>query len=227
MRKYLLLLWLILAAVPDCPGQAALSVTPAYAVITRDAPHGTFSLSNNGSEGVEVVIYAKYGVIATRDSTTEVLIGEGGQIEDLSPQLIFFPDRLILMPGDERVVRYMVDDVDQAAQGAHITLMHFEMQERAAASLEQVPVVASALSIVYNLVTPLVFINGTSQPVLKADVARAARGLLVVDLETENGWPFLGGIAVMRDDVTLGRTESAIYTRRRVENPDSERSTSC
>ena len=173
MRKYLLLLWLILAAVPDCPGQAALSVTPAYAVITRDAPHGTFSLRNNGSEGVEVVIYAKYGVIATRDSTTEVQVGQAGLLKDLSPQLIFFPDRLILMPGDERVVRYMVSDVDQAAQGAHITLMHFEMQERAAASLEQVPVVASALSIVYNLVTPLVFINGTSRPVLKADVARA------------------------------------------------------
>ena len=45
------------------------------------------------------------------------------------------------------------------------------------------------------------------------------RGLLVVDLETENGWPFLGGIAVMRDGQTLGRAESAIYTRRRVEIP--------
>lgn len=216
MQRYLVLLCLGLSAVSLCRGQAALSVTPAYAVITRDMPHGIFTLRNNGTESVEVVIRARYGVIATQDSTTEVVLDKGGHLGDLSQHLIFFPDRSILAPGDERVVRYMVDNAARAEEKGHITLMHFEMQERAVASLEQVPVVASALSIVYNLVAPLVFINGESRPVLAAELVDVKAGELIIELTAQNAWPFLGGVTVTHQGMPLQRIETAVYTRRRV-----------
>lgn len=225
MHRYLLLMCLGLSAVSLCRGQAALSVTPAYAVIMRDAPHGIFTLRNNGTESVEVVIKARFGVIATQDSTTEVVLDEGGNLGDLSPHLVFFPDRCILAPGDERVVRYMVDNAARMAETGHITLMHFEMQERAAASLEQVPVVASALSIVYNLVAPLVFINGESRPVLAAKLVRTQGRELIIELAAQNAWPFLGGVTITHQRTPLQRIETAVYTRRQVhvQLPDGPR----
>lgn len=219
IRRMTILIALSLAGVQICSGQAALSVTPAYAVITRDAPHGTFTLRNEGTEGVEVVISARYGVIATDNQSTDVMLGEGGMLGDLTEKLLFFPDRCVLAPGDERVVRFLVDDVAAADEKAFITLMHFEMRERGAPSLEQVPVVASALSIVYNLVTPLVFVNGISQPILNARAVRAAPGELVLELSALNAWPFLGGVSVVQEDAAIGRVETAVYTRRWVTIP--------
>lgn len=210
---------LSLTAAPLCLAQAALSVTPAYAVITREAPHGSFTLRNEGTEGVEVVISARYGVIASENQSTEVVLGKGGNLGDLTPHLMFFPDRCILAPDDERVVRYMVDNVAAAAEKAHITLMHFEMRERGAPSLEQVPVVASALSIVYNLVTPLVFINGTSRPALEAQLVRVGPGELVLEFSARNDWPFLGGVTAVHEGAPIQRVETAVYTRRLVTIP--------
>ena len=108
-------------------GQAALSVTPAYAVITDEAPYGAFTLHNAGTEGVEVTISARYGAIASTDSTTAVVLDEAGQLGDLARHLTFFPDRCILPAGGEQVVRYRIH---AAPKGGHITLMHFAMQER-------------------------------------------------------------------------------------------------
>ena len=219
IRRILILIAFSQAQAPECLGQAALSVTPAYAIITRDAPHGTFTLRNEGTEGVEIVISARYGVIATQNQSTDVILGEGGMLGDLTEKLLFFPDRCILAPGDERVVRFLVDDVAAADEKAHITLMHFEMRERGAPSLEQVPVVASALSIVYNLVTPLVFLGGISRPVLEARMVRTLPEELVLELSARNAWPFLGGITVVHEGAVIGRVETAVYTRRQVSIP--------
>lgn len=219
MPGLILLIGMGLAIAPLCMGQATLSVTPAYAAITQEAPHGTFTLRNEGTESIEIVVSARYGVIATEHDATDVVLGKGGRLGDLTDHLLFYPDRCILAPGDERVVRYMVDNTAAAADKAYITLMHFEMWERGTPSLEQVPVVASALNIVYSLVTPLVFINGTSRPALEARLVRLEPGALVLELAVQNEWPFLGGVTVSNDGKPMHRVETVVYTQRQIVIP--------
>ncbi len=209
-------------------GQVSLSVTPAYAYITDQAPHGSFVLRNEGHERVEVVVSARYGVIESDPGgeSTHVTLGEGGLIGDLTRHMTFFPDRLIIEPGQERFVRYMVKRPDQLADGGHIALMHYQMQERHSAREDQVPAVATGLNIVYNLVAPIVLVKGEGAALLSAEMLSASDGSLSVLLTNQTPFPFVGGITVTTGpgggQVTLGRTESAIYTRRRVEIPLSE-----
>ena len=199
-------------------GQAALSVTPAYAVTTDEAPYGAFTLHNAGTEGVEVTISARYGAIASTDSTTAVVLDEAGQLGDLARHLTFFPDRCILPADGEQVVRYRIH---AAPEGGHITLMHFAMQERGAIVDGQVPAVATGLSIVYNLVAPLVYLQGRGIPTVTARVLESTPNALHLYLESHSPWPFLGGISVLQDGEKLGRAEAAVYTTRLVQVPVS------
>jgi len=204
---------------PQIYAQAALSVTPAYALVTEEKPYGAFVLYNQGTEGVEITIRAHYGVIASSDSTTQVVLGEAGQIGDLAPHLTFFPDRCILPAGGEQTVRYRIH---AAPEGGHITLLHFAMQERGAIVDGQVPAVASGLSIVYNLVAPLIYLQGKGIPILTARTLHHTSEDLHLYLENHSRWPFLGGIQIFRGDVQIGRAESAIYTTRSIRIPVSE-----
>ena len=197
-------------------GQAALSVTPAYAVVTNEVPYGAFTLYNAGTEGVEVTISARYGAIASTDSTTDVVLDEAGQLGDLTKHLTFFPDRCILPAGGEQIVRYRINAVPE---GGHIVLMHFAMQERGAIVNGQVPAVATGLSIVYNLVAPLVYLQGSGVPILTARVLESTPNALHLYLESHGPWPFLGGIRVLQDGQQIGRAEAAVYTTRLVRIP--------
>lgn len=212
---------LLIIGIPVCEahGQAALSVTPAYAVITDEAPYGAFTLYNAGTEGVEVTISARYGAIASTDSTTAVMLDEAGQLGDLTRHLTFFPDRCILPAGGEQVVRFRIHE---APEGGHITLMHFAMQERGAIVDGQVPAVATGLSIVYNLVAPLVYLQGSGIPIFTARVLDSTPNALYLYLESHSPWPFLGGIRVLQDGEQLGRAEAAVYTTRLVRVPISQ-----
>ncbi len=218
MIRRLIVLLIIGIPVFQAYGQAALSVTPAYAVITDEAPYGAFTLVNAGTEGVEVTISARYGVIASTDSTTAVVLDEAGQLGDLTRHLTFFPDRCILPAGGEQVIRYRIH---AAPEGGHITLMHFAMQERGAIVDGQVPAVATGLSIVYNLVAPLVYLQGSGIPALTARVLDSTPNALHLYLESRSPWPFLGGIRVLQDGEQLGRAEAAVYTTRLVQVPIS------
>ena len=200
--------------------QATLSVTPAYAYITEEDPHGSFMLRNDGLAPVEVLVSARFGVIESdaEGASTHVSLGEGGLLGNLSERLTFFPTRLILEPGSERVVRYLVRDVEAMREGAHIALMHYQMQERGAVEAERAPEVATQLSIVYNLVAPIVLIHGHGAPRLRAKVLGADAGSLVLLLTNDTAFPFVGGVSVVsRRGRTMGRAESAVYTRRRLE----------
>lgn len=199
--------------------QAALSVTPAYAVITHDRPYGAFVLSNRGTEGVEVTIGAHHGVIASTDSTTAVVLGEAGRLGDLSRYLTFFPERCILPAGGEQTVRYRIHE---APEGAHITLLHFAMQERGAIVDGQIPAVASGLRIVYNLVAPLIYLQGRGMPVLSARFLEGTPNELHLYLENHSRWPFLGGVRVIQNGWQLGSAEAAVYTTRVVRIPVAE-----
>lgn len=198
--------------------QASLSVTPAYVVTTDEAPFGSFVLSNQGTESLEVVITAHYGVIASTDSGTEVVLGEAGQLGDLSPLMTYFPHRCILSPGSDQTVRYRIH---KASEGGHITLMHFAMRERGAIVEGQIPEVASGLSIVYNLVAPLIYLQGWGIPLLKATSFNLQPQELQIVFENHSRWPFFGGVRVVQGDQQLGRAEVAVYTKRLLRIPIS------
>lgn len=222
----LLLTFLVgIGSVQLAAGQVSLSVTPAYAYITEQAPHGSFVLRNDGTERVEVVVTAQYGVIESdvQGAATHVTLEEGGLMGDLTGHLTFFPDRLIIEPGQERFVRYMARNTTSLPDGGHIALMHYQMQERHSVREDQVPAVATGLSIVYNLVAPIVLIKGEGTPLLHAEVLGFDDDTLHLLVTNRGSFPFVGGIAATTwkngEQVTLGRVESAIYTRRRVEIP--------
>ena len=200
-------------------GQATLSVTPAYTYITTEAPHGAFRLRNEGTQPLEVIVTAEYGVIEsdTTGSATGVILGTAGRLGDLTSRLTFFPGRLILDPGQERVVRYLVEGADALQRGGHIVLMHYRMQERAAVNEHAIPAIATAISIEYSLVTPLVVISGPGAARLSAKVLGVSEGALALMLVNGAAFPFAGGVSVERDGHVLGRTVTAVYTQRRVD----------
>jgi len=204
---------------PASRGQATLSVSPAYAYITPESPHGAFRLRNEGTQPLEVIATAEYGIIASDSSgtTTGILLGNAHPIGDLTDRLTFFPGRLILEPGTERVVRYLIEGADALQPGGYIVLMHYRIQERAAVSDQAIPSVATAISIEYSLVTPLVMISGYGAAQLGAKILGISEGMLTVLLSNERSYPFVGGISVERDGRVIGRTTTAIYTRRRVD----------
>ncbi|MFQ5569854.1 MAG: hypothetical protein ACE5G0_09280 [Rhodothermales bacterium] len=206
-------------------GQVSLSVTPAYAYITEQEPHGSFVLRNDGTERVEVVVSARYGVIESDagGAATHVTLREGGLMGDLTRHLTVFPDRLIIEPGEERFVRYMVKSPEGLSHGGHIALMHYQMQERHSVRENQVPAIATGLNIVYNLVAPIVLVKGEGAALLSAEVLSFEGGSISLLMTNRGAFPFVGGITATTwregEEVTLGRAESAIYTRRRVEIP--------
>ena len=223
--RYLLVLWLLAAGAHLARGQASLSVTPAYSYITEEAPHGAFALHNDGTELLEVVVSARFGVIETdaEGASTHVSLGAAGMLGNLVERLTFFPKRLILEPGGERVVRFLIERPRESAEGAHIALMHFTMQERAAVQDGQVPAVATALDIVYTLVAPVVLIHGRGAPTLQAHVLDAGPTTLRLLLTNHTPFPFMGGVSVLGAlGERIGRAESAVYTRRRLEISLSE-----
>ena len=219
-----LVLWL-LAAGDLAFGQASLSVTPAYSYITEEAPHGAFALHNDGTELLEVVVSTRFGVIEAdaEGTSTHVSLGTAGMLGNLAERLTFFPERLILEPGAERVVRFLIERPRESAEGAHIALMHFTMRERAVVKDGQVPAVATALDIVYTLVAPVVLIHGRGTPTLRADVLDTGATMLRLLLTNDTPFPFMGGVSVVGVlGERIGRAESAVYTRRRLEIPLSE-----
>lgn len=223
MYRYALLLFLgaspLLAV-----AQSSLSVTPAYAYITEQQPHGAFVLRNEGTSSVEVVARALYGVIESdaAGQGTRIALGKAGAMGDLAQRLTFFPERLILEPGGERYVRYLVREVETLSSGASVALMHYEMLERAALPQDQIPAVATALSVVYSLVAPLVLIKGHGAPRLEARVLSLEDSTLSVLLHNTSAFPFVGGVSLYSEEARLGRTEAAIYTHRRLEIPLEE-----
>ncbi len=225
---FLLTLLLGTGSAEQAAGQVSLSVTPAYAYLTEEAPHGAFVLRNDGTERAEVLVSARYGVIASDEGgeATHVTLGEAGLLGDLTERLRFFPDRLLIEPGAERIVRFLVPGASRLPRGGHVALMHFQMQERRSTVEDQVPAVATGLSIVYNLVAPVVLLKGEGAAVLSAEVLPAEDGVLRLMLTNRGAFPFVGGItaSVERggEQVTLGRAESAVYTRRRVDIPLSD-----
>lgn len=197
--------------------QATLSVTPAYSFITDEAPHGAFALKNEGTEHLEVVVSAKFGVIEAdpEGRSTHVTLGSAGSLGNLADDLTYFPQRLILEPGAERVVRYMATGDES---GGHIALMHFQMRERAAVASDEIPEVATALSIVYNLVAPVVLIGSQGVAHVRAEVLEVSDDALALLLSNDSPFPFVGGVTVRgADGSPLGRAESAVYTRRRLD----------
>ena len=216
-------IWLaiLLLFVSSGRAQATLSVSPAYAYLTTDQPHGAFRLRNDGTQPLEIIVTAEYGVIESDASGNApgVVLGAAGRLGDLADRLTFFPQRLILSPGQEQVVRYLVNGADALRPGGHIVLMHFRMQERAAVRDDSIPEIATAISIEYSLVTPLVVISGPGAARLSAQALATDDSTLTVLLTNEAAFPFAGGVSLMQGSRVLGRAAAAIYTRRRIDIP--------
>ncbi len=202
-------------------GYATLSISPAYAYISAVEPYGSFRLSNNGTAGMEVVVSAEYGVVEADSAgeNTSIVVGRAGLLGDLSERLTFYPERVILEPGSEWVVRYMVEGADALPDAGYIALMHFKMQERAAVRSSEVPALATAINIEYSLVAPLVLLSSEGAPELSAQVLGTTDSTVTLLVTNDSPHPFVGGVNIMVGERALGRMQSAVFTRRRIEIP--------
>ncbi len=202
-------------------GFATLSVSPAYAYITAQEPYGAFRLRNEGTVSMEVIVSAQYGVIEADSvgENTRIVTGRAGLVGDLTDRLIFYPERAILEPGTEQVVRFMIEGAAALPDGGYITLMHYKMQERAAVGESAIPAVATAISIEYSLVAPLVLFSGPIEPVLSTRVLGITDSTLTLLLANSTSYPFIGGVSAVKDGRSLGRILTAVYSRRRIEIP--------
>ncbi len=199
--------------------QASLSVTPAYTYLTAQAPYGSFRLRNEGTQPLEIIVTAEYGVIESDSAGrgTAIVTGHAGLLGDLTDRLTFFPERLILAPAEERVVRYLVEGAEALPAGGHIALIHYRMRERAMLSKDAIPAIATAISIEYSLVAPLVVVSGPGASRLGARLLETSGSTLALLLISEGRFPFAGGVRVEQEGQVLGRAVTALYTRRRVD----------
>ena len=202
-------------------GHFTFGISPAFAYISPSGPHGAFRLSNDGTATVEILVSAQYGVIETDSAgeSTHITIGSAGQVGDLTPRLTFFPERLVLEPGTDHVLRYMVEGADALEPRGYITLMHFKMQARVAVAGRAVPAVAPSIAIQYSLVAPLTLLSHDSAPTLTARVLGVRDSTVSLLLSNTSPHPFVGSVQVVDKEVVLGRAPVAVYTRRRVEVP--------
>ena len=155
--------------------------------------------------------------------STHITLGAAGLLNDLTPRLTFFPERVILPPGGDRTLRYMVEGIDALPDGGHITLLHFTMRERAAVHEAAVPAVATAINIEYSVVAPLTLLGHRTAPTLSARVLAEGDSTLALLLTNTSSHPFIGAVHVHDGEVRLGSASAVVYTRRRIDVPVTAR----
>ena len=98
--------------------ELALKVAPAFKWLTEASPYGDIRLTNEGTVASEITII------------TTGLDSPPGRIGDLAPHLTVFPPRMILEPGETRILRYAIMDMAPLSAGGHAALLKAHIPAR-------------------------------------------------------------------------------------------------
>ena len=95
-------------------------ISPDVAYLTQEAPSGAFAFSNVSLIPQEISISARFGYAEATEDGGETLVEDPSrsQLGDLSALVDIYPRTLILMPGEEGVIRYGIREEALALMGA-------------------------------------------------------------------------------------------------------------
>ena len=95
-------------------------ISPDVAYLTQEAPSGAFAFSNVSLIPQEISISARFGYAEATEDGRETLIEDPSRspLGDLSALVDIYPRTLILMPGEEGVIRYGIREEALASLGA-------------------------------------------------------------------------------------------------------------
>jgi len=226
MRHILFLLIFppLVAIAQDERGDTGISVAPMMEWVTESKPHGQIEVSNTGTRTVEVVAETAFGVIGTTEDGQNTGVQMGGDyspMRDLTPHITIFPPRMIIPAGKTQTVRYMIPQATLLPKGGYVSMVKFKMNQRAAVTNNQAPVVAPGVQMQFALVVPLVMIHGEGKAFLGVEPIDYGDDKLSVMVTNQSEYPWSGTIVLADEDSgsVYGEAPALIFTRRKVDIP--------
>ncbi len=205
-----------------------LSVYPNFAFLTADAPSGVFELSNPSLVPLEVSVSSRFGYAEATEDGSETVIKDVSvsNLRDLSEVLNIHPTVLTLMPGERGVVRYGIDAKALPAMQNRGYAAFFEVTSspRQYVRADRLPesVAASRRVGRVSMSIPGAYAPDAGASRLRAELLSLSEGvsLSATFLVETNGVPFAGEVtAYDGEGRELGRSETLVYTRGRVQVP--------
>ena len=191
----------------------ALRVIPAFKWTTESAPYGDIRLTNEGTAIAEITI--------TTSSIGAPLVPPDAPsaIGDLSQHLTVFPPRMIIPPGETRILRYAVMDTSPLRAGGHAALVKARFSRRTPVDQLQIPSAATALRVNYELVVPLILLKGVGEPEIAVTIASQDADKLILDLNNHGNSPWAGTIHLSSEDgqQSYGSQTGVIFLQREME----------
>ena len=191
----------------------ALRVIPAFKWTTESIPYGDIRLTNEGTAIAEITI-----------TTTSIGAPPGrpdapSGIGDLSQHLTVFPPRMIIPPGETRILRYAIMDTSPLDEGGHAALIKARFARRTPVDQLQTPSAATALRLNYELVVPLILLKGVGEPEIVAKIASQDADKLILDLNNHGNSPWAGTVYLSSEDgqQSFGSQTGVIFLQREIE----------
>ncbi len=204
-----------------------LSIYPHVAFLTEGKPHGVFELSNPSLIPLEVTVSARFGYTEAAEAGREVVVEDTSRshLGDLSQVVDIHPGVLVLMPGEEGLVRYGVKGGALAtmAEKGYAAFFDVVSEPRQYVRSDRMPeeVVGDRTARV-TMRVPGVYVPGEGASQLRAtllSISFVGPISATFLLETADH-PFAGEVvAYDGDGRELGRRETLVYTRSRVRIP--------
>ncbi len=217
MKKITFVLPIILTITQTLSAQPlsdlALSVSPAFRWMTEAQPYGDIQLTNNGTVASEITIVTSGLPAIDSLSTPPSTIG------DLSPHLTVFPPRVILEPGETKIVRYAIMDTTPIPDGGHTALVKARLARRTPIDQIQSPTSAASLRINYEMVVPLILIKGSGAPEIHVISTTKEPGMISLNLTNHGNSPWSGTVHLLSEDgrTSFGSKTTTVFHQREIE----------
>ena len=203
-------------------GRTAVSISPAAAWFTDEEPFGSFRISNIGTRLAEVEVSAAFGLIEdSRDGEQQGVTFDvtADTLRDLTPHLDVYPPNLILEPGESKIVRYQIWEMETMPEGGYMTIISYLLNQRSPLIEGQIPEGSATMAIRYVLVAPLVFVKGGGKPVIEVDPLTRTDSTLALFLRNQTDIPWKGLLTLgsVEGNEVYGEEPVSVYTQRRAE----------
>ena len=203
-------------------GLTSISMSPASAWFTDEDPFGYFRISNIGTQLAEVEVSVEFGLIEdSRDGDRQGVMFDvqSDTLRDLTPHLDVYPPNLILEPGETKIVRYQIWEMETMPEGGYMTIISYLLNQRSPLIEGQIPEGSAAMAIRYVLVAPLVFVKGGGKPVIEVETLAQTDSTLALFLRNQTDIPWKGLLTLgsVEGSEIYGEEPVSVYTQRRAE----------
>ena len=212
---------------PGLTQEQNLSIFPDFAFLTREEPSGAFTLSNPSLVPLETSVSVRFGYAEATEDGGEAVVEDpaASRLGDLSEALYIHPRTLVLMPGEQGVVRYGVDPsaLSEMTDSGYAAFFEIASAPRQYVRPDRLPEAVSdgeTGRVTIRLPGAYVPRDGASQ--LRAELLSLSEGasLSATFLVEAGRFPFAGEVvAYDGDGRELGRRRTLVHTRSRVVVP--------